>query len=208
MRSLLFALACTLSLVDVAVAGGVDQLQAFLANTQTARGVFSQSVLGESGRTPRLSGGAFVLQRPGKLRWIYQRPYNLLLVVNDEKLWSYDSDLNQATVSSIDQSLGATPAALLAGDSLERHFRLTDIGAIDGIEYVEATPTDPDSAFTMVRIGFVDQLPQRMEVRDNFGQNSVLTFSSFEANPVLPADAFLFAPPPGADIIGEGTPRQ
>ena len=43
-----------------------------------------------------------------------------------QKLWIYDPDLNQVVVRKLDQALGATPAALLAGDdALEKNFELT-----------------------------------------------------------------------------------
>ena len=40
-------------------------------------------------------------------------------------MWVYDRDLNQVIVRKLDAALGATPAALLAGDNaLEKHFTL------------------------------------------------------------------------------------
>ena len=40
-----------------------------------------------------------------------------------------------------------------------------------------------------------------LEVQDALGQRSVLTFSAFEINPALKADAFQFHPPAGTDVI-------
>ena len=54
-----------------------------------------------------------------------------------------------------------------------------------------------------MRLGFRDDLPRVMEVRDNFGQTTTLRFSRFERNPRLAPDLFRFVPPKGADIIGE-----
>ena len=40
-----------------------------------------------------------------------------------------------------------------------------------------------------------------LDVLDALGQRSLLQFSGFEANPSFKADAFVFHPPAGADVI-------
>lgn len=201
MRTLI--LLCGLFFSGLAAAGGIDQIKAFWANTHAAQGTFAQSVVAKSGRKPQNSTGSFALARPGKLRWAYEKPYALLLVANGEKLWTYDADLNQVTVSKIDRALGASPAALLTGESLDKHFTLTEAGSADGLEIVDAEPKAADSTFARVRIGLSNNLPRLMEVRDNFGQTTTLLFTDFQPNPMLAKDAFHFVPPKGADVVGE-----
>lgn len=188
---------------SAAIAGGIDQLKAFWAETHAAQGRFAQSVVAKSGRKPQNSTGIFMLARPGKLRWSYEQPYKLLLVADGEKLWTYDLDLNQVTIGKLDKALGASPAALLTGESLDRHFTLSEAGAADGLEIVDALPKAADSTFARVRIGLANNLPRLMEVQDNFGQTTTLLFTEFRPNPVLPQDAFRFVPPKGADVVGE-----
>lgn len=196
-------LLCGLCFSAAAPAAGIDQLKAFWANTHAAQGTFAQSVFAKSGRKPQNSTGHFMLARPGKLRWAYEKPIRLLLVADGEKLWTYDADLNQVTVGKMDKALGATPAALLTGESLDRHFTLTEAGTADGLEIVDAEPKAADSSFARVRIGLANNLPRLMEVRDNFGQTTTLLFTEFQPNPKLAKDAFRFVPPPGADVVGE-----
>ena len=201
MRTLIIL--CGLLFSGLASAAGIDQLKAFWANTHAAQGTFAQSVVAKSGRKPQNSTGIFMLARPGKLRWSYEKPYKLLLVADGEKLWSYDLDLNQVTIGKMDKTLGASPAALLTGESLDKHFTLTEAGTTDGLEIVDAVPKAADSTFARVRIGLSSNLPRLMEVKDNFGQTTTLLFTQFQPNPALPADAFRFTPPKGADVIGE-----
>ena len=40
-----------------------------------------------------------------------------------------------------------------------------------------------------------------MELHDVFGNVTLLTFTNVVKNPNLPADAFKFTPPKGADVI-------
>ena len=198
-------LACAAALVaSAAGASGLDQLHAFLEGTQTAEGSFRQSVVNKDRRTTQTTSGSFAFQRPGKFRWSYDKPFDQLIVGDGAKVWVYDRDLNQVIVRKLDAALGATPAALLAGDNaLEKDFTLVAGGEGDGVEYVNATPKAAESQFTRIRLGFVDNLPRRMELTDAFGQTTELTFSDVRRNPRLAADAFQFTPPKGADIVGQ-----
>lgn len=183
-------------------AGGIDELHAFLDGAKNGRATFTQTVVARSGRAPQASSGTFAFARPGRFRWSYEKPYEQLVVGDGARVWVYDRDLNQVIVRELDAALGATPAALLAGDNaLEKNFSLVDAGAADGLAWVEATPKSADSTFTKVRIGFRGELPRAMELVDAFGQTTRLAFDTFERNVAIPADQFRFAPPPGADVV-------
>ncbi len=197
---------CTLAglaLALPALAGGLDQLKAFLAGVKSAKGVFTQTVITRSGKKPQQSAGIFALQRPGKFRWSYESPYKALLVSDGNKLWSYDPDLNQVAVKKLGAAFGASPAALLAGQDLDKHFELKEGGAADGVDYVEARPTGGDTSFERVKIGFAGNRPVSMDIHDSFGQITHLRFAQIEANPNLPANLFRFTAPAGADVVGD-----
>jgi outer membrane lipoprotein carrier protein len=44
-------------------------------------------------------------------------------------------------------------------------------------------------------------MPVAMELRDSFGQVSLLTFTHIEKNPAMPANQFRFVIPKGADVL-------
>jgi len=185
-------------------AGSVDSLRAFVRETQTARAQFSQTVLDRNGRATGLASGVMAFSRPGKFRWTYEKPYAQLIVGDGAKLWIYDQDLNQVTVRKLDEALGSSPAALLAGSNeIERFFNLTDAGSRDGLEWLDAAPKSSDTMFAAVRMGFAGNTLKQMELKDSFGQTTIIRFDKLERNPKLPADQFKFAPPKGADVIGE-----
>jgi outer membrane lipoprotein carrier protein len=52
-----------------------------------------------------------------------------------------------------------------------------------------------------IRVGLRGGELAVLEILDSFGQRSVLTFTHFELNPVLPVKAFEFRAPAGADVI-------
>lgn len=195
---LLFVIAST------AHAGSIDSLRVFVRETQTARAQFEQTVLDRNGRTTSQASGVMAFSRPGKFRWTYAKPYAQLIVGDGAKLWIYDKDLNQVTVRKLDEALGSSPAALLAGNNeIERFFTLNDVGSRDGLEWLEAAPKSSDTMFAAVRMGFAGATLKQMELKDSFGQTTIIRFDKLERNPKLPADQFKFAPPKGADVIGE-----
>lgn len=185
-------------------ASSLDRLKTFVEQTKGARALFSQTVSAKSGRKPQQASGTMVFSRPGKFRWTYDKPYYQLIVGDGDKLWVYDKDLNQVTVKTLGAALGSSPAALLAGDNaLDKNFTLTDGGSKDGIEWVDAEPKAADTTFESMRIGFSGDALKLMELRDNFGNTTTLTFSQFERNPPLEPGLFRFSPPKGADVVGE-----
>ncbi|WP_345794919.1 outer membrane lipoprotein chaperone LolA [Thauera sp. JM12B12] len=204
------AVAMALSAFGAFAAGGVQQLRDFVAGARSAEGEFEQVVTTQSGRRPQEASGSFAYARPGRFHWEYDRPYRQVLVGDGERLWSWDPDLNQVTVRTIGDALGATPAAILFGSgALEDSFELAEGGEHDGLAWAEARPKRTESGFESLRIGLADGQLRRMEMRDHFGQTTVIRFVRLRANPALAADRFTFSPPAGADIIGDlsGTAR-
>ena len=202
MRILLGALALVFALA--AAAASIERYKAFLDGTQSARAQFEQKVYDRSGKLVQQSHGSFVFQRPGRFRWVYQKPADQVIVGDGQRVWIYDRQLNQVTVRKLATALGSTPAALLAGASgIEQAFALSDAGEKDGLEWMEARPREREAGFEHVRLGFDAHGLQAMELTDNFGQNTVLRFSKLERNPKVNAAEFRFEPPTGADVLGE-----
>lgn len=185
-----------------AFAGGVEALRAFIGDTRTAKASFSQTVLDQNSKLRQKSEGTLVFSRPGKFRWVYQKPYEQLIVGDGSKLWIYDTDLEQVTVRKLGDALGSSPAALLAGSNeIEKFFTLKDVGVKDGLEWLEARPRDKESTFESVRMGFSGSTLAVMELKDAFGQTTLLKFSGLIKNPAVNANEFRFMPPKNADVI-------
>lgn len=188
----------------VVAASGTEALKLFLNQTQSVKARFAQMVLDRNLKPLQQAQGVMQFSRPGKFRWDYTKPYEQTIVGDGSQLWIYDKDLNQVTVRKLDRALGASPAALLAGrNDLERDFTLSDSGSKDGIDWLDAVPKSRDTAFERVRMGFGKSGLAAMELRDQFGQITVITFADIERNPQIPAEVFRFTPPKGADVISE-----
>ncbi len=192
-------------LADMAGASALAQFKSFVASTKSAKGEFTQRQVKKMDGSNKVSTpatGNFVFARPGKFIWTYVKPYDQLLQADGEQLFIYDKDLNQVTVKKLGGALGSSPAAILFGSNdLEKNFSLAEAGTRDGLEWLKATPKAKDSTFEEINIGLRNGVPEAMELRDAFGQTSVLSFKNFQKNPSLSAAYFKFVVPKGADIF-------
>ncbi|MGF6766031.1 outer membrane lipoprotein carrier protein [Paraburkholderia sp. GAS33] len=208
------AIGASLLVAQHAFASGTEQLKAFVSQVHSARGDFVQQEVRAPSKAQSASdavqvmpknstsSGTFVFARPGKFIWSYEKPYQQILQADGDKLYVYDKDLNQVTVRPLGGALGASPAAILFGSNdLDKNFTLRDAGVKAGIDWLELIPKAKDTQFQSVGIGFRDGNLQAMELHDVFGNVTLLTFSNIQKNPPLPADAFKFTVPKGADVI-------
>jgi len=195
-------LLATLICTQVYAAGSIEKLQAFVAQTHSARATFTQQVTDKSGKTTQSSSGKLAFARPGKFRWEYQKPYEQLIVGDGQKLWVYDKELAQVTVKRLEGALGSSPAALLAGSNdIEEYYNVNAKGVSRGLDWLEAYPKEQDSMFQKVRMGFKGNMLDTMELYDQLGQITLIRFGRIERNPKLAPDSFTFAPPKGVDVI-------
>jgi outer membrane lipoprotein carrier protein len=190
-------------------AGGLESLEAFMKNVRSGSAEFTQTVTappreGQPSRA-KVSTGTFEFQRPGKFKFDYRKPFAQLIVADGETLSLYDADLNQVTQRKQAQALGSTPAALIAAASdlraLQADFALESAADRDGLQWIKASPKNKDGQLQSVLVGFQGDALAALEILDSFGQRSVLKFSKFEVNPSIPASAFTFKAPAGADVL-------
>jgi outer membrane lipoprotein carrier protein len=184
-------------------ADSVDLLRDFASNVKSGRAAFTQTVTSVDGAKKKDSSGQFEFVRPNRFRFSYAKPFEQQVVADGQKVWLYDVDLNQVTVRPMAQALGATPAALLAGGTLDKEFELKAAPAADGLEWVQATPRAKDGPIKTLRVGFKGSSLAALEIVDAFGQRSLLRFSGLEQNIALPDSTFQFTPPKGADVIAQ-----
>ena len=185
-------------------AGSIEKLHAFIEQTRSAKANFSQEVIDSNGSVQQQASGTVQFQRPGKFRWIYDKPYEQIIVGDGEKLWIYDKELNQVTRRNLDKALGSSPAALLAGaDDVDRYFSLNAVGVKKKLDWLEVKPYDEDSLFEKVRMGFRGNALEVMELHDHFGQKTTITFSNMQRNPKTSPDLYTFTVPKGADVVTE-----
>jgi outer membrane lipoprotein carrier protein len=205
-------LACLLAAAAAARAqpsgDAVARVDAYLGSLRTLTADFAQVVRDRDGRVVDRASGTLSLSRPNRFRWDYVQPYVQTIVADGERLWLYDSDLEQVTVRALEDGLGSTPAMLLSGSG-----RVADAFASLGGEqagdwtWSRLRPKQAGSDFEAVGLAFGPRGElAAMELRDKLGQTTLIEFGGVRRNAALDPALFRFEPPPGADVIGRAAP--
>jgi outer membrane lipoprotein carrier protein len=185
------------------VADGAALLDRFLDEVTTLAARFTQELWTADNRLLETASGTFMLSRPNKFRWVYDEPYEQLIVADEKNLWIYDVELEQVTVTAMDRTSASSPAMLLSGDRAVREgFEVVDTFRLEGLDWVRLAPTLAGTDFTSVLIAFDDVTPRRLELVDGLNQVTRIEFEDVVVNPELEKDAFEFDVPRGVDVIG------
>jgi len=203
LKNTLFIFFCVLSPFTMADNSVAQQLQRFLDNTQSLSAQFEQTLLNEYSELMQQSAGELRMQRPGKFRWDYTKPYEQNIVSNGRKIWMYDAELEQVSVRPYEQ-LESSPVNLLDNQQpLETLFSLQAMPAQEGQDWVKLIPRKADSDFQQMLVGLHNGRIKTMRLLDNFNQKTEIIFTDLTINPSFKSGLFEFSPPAGADIMGD-----
>jgi outer membrane lipoprotein carrier protein len=183
---------------------GEQLLENFIRNVHTMRGRFEQNLVDANDTVVESATGTFEIRRPGQLRWLYEEPYQQVLVADGLNVWSYDVDLAQVTVKAQTDVLSSTPALLLGGsDQVLDDFTFGGSFEEKGTDWVRLLPEDPDSNFDSVELGFNDGTLTRMIFEDNLDQTTLVAMHDVVLNEPFETEHFRFVPPDGVDVVGK-----
>ena len=179
-----------------------QRVEAAFGSLTSLRAEFRQSVVDARGKTIESAQGTMSLARPGRFRWDYREPAQLI-VSDGVTVWFYDIDLEQVTIRPAAETLEGTPAMLLTGQGdLKAEYTISDGGSGQGLVWTRLLPRRADGDFRELRLGFAGNELRRMTLLDRLGQTTELEFSRIERNPKIDASQFRFTPPPGVDVVG------
>jgi len=182
---------------------GAATLQAFLSGVRSLTADFKQETYAQDEHLVQTQTGTLSLRRPNRFRWSYKKPAELLMVADGKKLWMYDADLAQVTISPFDDTVATSPAMLLSGDRDVRDaFNVVQTFARDGLEWVKLVPKTAGADFQSVSIGFEGTAPRQLELVDGLNQVTKIALANVVVNPDLADSVFEFTPPAGVDVIG------
>ncbi len=193
-----------LAISTCTMADEIAPLKAFFSTLEDLSGTFVQQSENENGLTGGTRRGHFLLQRPGRFRWSYERPERQIIIANGDRLMIYDQDLEQLTIKALDPAMVNSPAGLLvAHEAVDKLFDIRRLPSNDNTEWFELTPKQGSSGFRYTRIGISEGRIQAMIIEDEFSQRTRFSFSQVNSHPVIPPEAFVINPPPGTDVMDE-----
>ena len=196
------ALALTGTAAAQTPANTLTDFKSYTRDLTSLSGSFTQEVRDKNGRVSRQSVGSFAIARPGKFRFVYEKPYKQTIVSDGTTVWLHDEDLNQVTIKKLGETVNEQPLALLLDASAaDKLFDMKALEPQGSIGFVEAKSKKPDAAFTDLRVAIVALQPRELTWRDAFQNVNIIRFEALSKNGKLAPDAFSFVVPKGADVL-------
>ncbi|MDF1647119.1 MAG: outer membrane lipoprotein chaperone LolA [Legionellaceae bacterium] len=148
------------------------------------------------------SSGSMALERPGHFRWQTKEPMEQLLIADGKKFWTYDIELEQVTVRQQSEVTGAA-AGLFLGDDRTRFFHDFDVTEThqNKREIFELRATAKQANIQRMSLQFDAAELLSMELYDQLGQRTSITFKHVQTNMALAPHLFRFSPPTGVDVV-------
>ena len=194
---------CTIIGCNYTYADGINSLKIFLNDpNMTLRSDFTQTVIGK--RKNLISTGLLEISRPNKFRWEYTKEEQL--IISDSKnLYVYDKPLQQVVQKKLTNTIGKSPALLLAGGTdIEHEYIISNISDnSDKLEWVSLIPkvTDDNNGFKSVQIGFKNKMLAQMKFTDSFDNKTMIEFTNIKTKITIPNSHFTFKPVAGVSIV-------
>jgi len=181
-----------------------SRLEEFVTKTTTFAAGFEQTLYDADSSPLQVSTGTIQLKRPGRFVWLYETPNKQRIVSDGTKLWLFDEDLEQVTVSPLANKISGTPLIILMGTKpLDEEFTIKGLGLAEGVDWFELIPKTESADFESLFVGLNDIGLAAMELRDNFGQATQIVFSDMRPGVSIDDSVFVFNVPDGVDVIGE-----
>ena len=181
-----------------------QQLEQFLAKTDSLSSRFQQKLVDQYGFLLQQSAGTLMMQRPGKFRWDYILPYPQNIISNGKKIWMYDSELEQVNIRPYDQVLATSPVNLLdKKQKLEIEFIVETMPSDEHQQWVKLLPRNTESDFKEMQVGMQNGNIKTMRFVDNFLQQTEIEFEQLIVNPQFNETQFEFVTPEGTDVVGD-----
>ncbi len=182
----------------------LNRLRSFVTDVTSFSANFNQTLYNADGDVVTANEGIAFLKRPGQLIWRYEGEGAQEIIADGKNIWMHDKELQQVTVSPLDERVNGTPMVVLMGTGdLEEQFEMTVLSHSDGIDWIKLVPRAAGADFESLFMGLTGTALAAMELRDSFGQATQIRFFDFKPNIEINDDDFQFIPPAGADVIGE-----
>jgi len=196
------ALVSVYSFAGASDSAALDSFTQKLDRLQSMETGFEQVTMDTSGEVLQSLSGTLTVERPGKMRWQTEPPYEQLVVSDGKLVWVYDMDLEQVTIRELEARLQDTPALLLSGNTAEiaDNYDVSLDGA-SAVERYRLKPKDQSQLFEALEFDYQKDELRYMRIFDAAGQVTEIRFNDVQVNPDPDDGAFYFIVPEGVDVI-------
>ncbi len=139
--------------------------------------------------------GTVAVKKPGKMRWDYTKPEPQLIVSDGKRIYDYDPETKDVTISDLPPDDQAPSAALfLAGKGdILRDYSVSKVESpVPGTQALRLNPrkADPDYEYLVVAFDPATYQIRGLMTRDTQGGESTIVFSNIRQNTNIPDKTF------------------
>lgn len=206
-----FLLFCVFPVAASSAEGSLAAFQREFDRVRSFAGRFRQEFYDALLERRSLSEGTVLFKRPGLMRWSYQKPDRMLIVIGSEKIWIYDPDLENVTIQNVDDVKKLDSLSFLfKSESLDLHFEevapttlFLDASAETAQLYLK--PKKPHQNLAELQIALDDRTRRIKQFVVVDAQQSFrkITFADLNYSVEIDSSQFHFVPTEGMEIIEE-----
>ena len=176
----------------------------YLNEIQSIQASFEQTIFGSENDVIDYSEGSFLLKKPGKIIWKFTAPSIKKIIVHDQKITTYDADLNQVLIVPFsDRYQSSLANILLKNDSLMSYYQISSETANENVYSVVLVQKGSNDLFTRMKITIVEMLLTKIKLWGVSGQSIDIRFDNIILNASLSDASFKFSIPKGADVFDQ-----
>jgi outer membrane lipoprotein carrier protein len=175
-----------------------------LNEIQSIQASFKQTIFSSENDVIDYSEGSFLLKKPGKIIWKFTAPSIKKIVVYNQKITTYDADLNQVLIVPFsDRYQSSLANILLKNDSLMSYYQISSETANENVYSVVLVQKGSNDLFTRMKITVVEMLLTKIKLWDTSGQSIDIRFDNIILNASLSDASFKFSIPKDADVFDQ-----
>ncbi len=188
----------------------VEQVQATCSRVQDLTARFHQTATSRAAGAVQEASGLFLMKRPGKMRWEYQKPEARLFVTDGKTLWAFSPADKQVVVQDVGEAFASRmPLTFLAGDcQLRREFTITAVThagtrASPTTRILDLKPARDTVGIArlLLEVNVQTYTVERTTLFDAAGNTTVIALSNLKLNTGLSDHQFQFTPPAGVTVV-------
>ncbi len=148
-------------------------------------------------------------KKPNLFRWEILLPGENLIIINKNKVWNYDKDLEQVTIQEINDDSMTSSAFFLSEDvdMLQQEYNIYDFVCskeklLKSKMCFKLIPKNENAPFQRLLLGFSNDVLKELILFDQLEQETRITFNKIKVNELIKNNLFTLKIPKGVDIVG------
>ena len=176
----------------------------YLNEIHSLQASFKQSIYSPANDVIDYTEGSVLLKKPGNIMWQFTVPSLKRIIVRNQKISTYDANLNQVVIVPFsDRYQSSLANILLKNDSLMSYYQISSETSNNNIYSVFLVQKESNNLFTKMKITVVEMLLTEIKLWDASGQSIAIVFDDVILNAPLSDSSFEISIPEGTDVFDQ-----